>query len=121
MYTIKQVSELTGISSHTLRYYDKEGLFPVISRSANNIRLFSDEGLEWVHVIHCFRETGLSISDIKKYIELSNQGEHTLEARLKIILDTKAEAEQELLALQKRLQLLNKKVAFYKNLMETKS
>lgn len=118
MYTVKQVSELTGVSTHTIRYYDNEGLFPFVIRDINNNRLFSNEGLEWVNVIHCFRETGLSISDIKKYIELSNLGNETLEDRYQIILKTKLQAEQELIEVQKRIQLLTNKLKGYKTLID---
>lgn len=118
MYTVKKVSEISGISTHTIRFYDNEGLFPFVHRDKNNVRLFSDNNLEWINMVHCLKETGMSISDIRKYIDLCNQGDSTAEERYAIILKQKEKAEQEVIKMQKRVDILNKKIDFYKILVE---
>lgn len=118
MYTVKQVSEITGISAHTIRFYDNEGLFPFVSRDKNNIRLFSEDNLDWINLVHCLRDTGMPLADIKQYIELSNQGNSTAEERYHIILKQKEKAEQEIIKMQERVALLKKKTDYYKELLE---
>lgn len=118
MYTIKKVSELTGISSYTLRFYDNEGLFPFVTRDKNNIRLFSESHLDWINIIHCLRDTGMSILDIKEYLKLCEQGKSTAEERYIIILRQKEKAEQEVIRAQKQVELLKKKTDYYKIMVE---
>jgi DNA-binding transcriptional MerR regulator len=118
LYTVKQTSEITGISAHTIRFYDNEGLFPFVSRDKNNIRLFSDDDLNWVNIVHCLRDTGMPLADIKQYIELCKQGNSTAEERYNIILKQKEKAEQEVIKMQERVELLKKKTGYYKELLE---
>ena len=114
MYTIKEVSKIMNISPHTLRFYDKEGLFPCIERNEKNVRLFSDNDLKWVETIQCLRNTGLSLADIKKYIALCKDGDSTLKERYEIILSQKKKAEEEIENMKKRLSILEEKVDHYK-------
>lgn len=117
MYTIKQISEITGISAYTIRFYDNKGLFPFLSRDKNNVRLFSEDDLDWIHFVHCLRNTGMSIADIKKYIELCNEGNSTAKERYNMMLAQKEKAEEEALAMQKRVELLSTKIDYYKELL----
>ena len=84
-YTVKEVSQIMKISTHTIRYYDNEGLIPFVSRTQSNIRKFSDHSLSWLKTIHHLRSTNLSINDIKKYIDLSLKGKRTIKQRAEII------------------------------------
>ena len=81
-YSIGQVAEKCGISAYTLRYYDKEGLLPFVERSSGGIRMFRDSDFEWLQVIHCMKNAGMSIKDIRSYIQLAMQGNGTIDARL---------------------------------------
>ena len=67
MYTIGQVSEMFGLPVSTLRYYDKEGLFPKLNRTSG-IRQFSENEIEALRVIECLKKTGLQIKDIKQFM-----------------------------------------------------
>ena len=67
MYTIGQVSEMFGLPVSTLRYYDKEGLFPELNRTSG-IRQFSENEIEALRVIECLKKTGLQIKDIKQFM-----------------------------------------------------
>lgn len=65
-----------------LRYYDKEGLLPFVERSSGGIRMFRETDIEWLQVIGCMKKAGMSIRDIRRYIELAMQGDDTIETRL---------------------------------------
>ena len=77
-YTIRQVCERTGLTAHTLRYYEKEGLLPAVARSGGGIRLYSDEDLELLGLICCLKNTGMPLSGIADFVRLTQEGEHTL-------------------------------------------
>lgn len=77
-YTIKKVSEMTGLSIPTIRYYDKEGLLPDLQRKESGYRVFSDQDLEAIGLIACFKESGLTIREIRHFISLVRQGDITL-------------------------------------------
>ena len=67
-YTIQEVSSMTGIPSSTLRYYDKEGLLPFLTRSARGYRLFSERDLTTLQLLECLKSTGMSIREMKQYL-----------------------------------------------------
>ena len=73
MYTIGQVSEMFGIPISTLRYYDKQGLFPGLER-ASGIRKFGDRELETLRVIECLKRSGLEIKDIRQFMDWCGEG-----------------------------------------------
>ena len=68
MYTVKQVAEITGISSYTLRFYDKEGLFPHLNRDEQNRRLFSEADVSSIETIQDLRKMGFSLAQIRSYL-----------------------------------------------------
>jgi DNA-binding transcriptional MerR regulator len=77
-YTVKDVSEITGLTKHTIRYYDDQQLIPFVSRDGRNIRLFSDHDLDWLRMVHSLRISGLPISEVKHYIDMCLQGDDTI-------------------------------------------
>ena len=72
-YTVGEMAKMLDVPASTLRYYDKEGLLPFVARSSGGIRLFQDSDLEWLRVIGCMKKAGMSIKDIRQYIELAMQ------------------------------------------------
>lgn len=112
-YNIHQAAEKFGISTHTLRYYDNAGLFPDMQRDKNGARIFTDERMEWLGIVMCLRSTGMSIADIRNYLALCAQGDSTLEERYQIILAQKKRAEEERAEIDKKLEVLSRKVAIY--------
>lgn len=88
MYTIGEVSKMFDIPISTLRYYDKEGLFPKIERKSG-IRQFSEEEIEALRVFECLKKSGLKIRDIKKFIDWTELGNETLEERKKLFHNQK--------------------------------
>ena len=118
MYTIKEVAKKMDISEHTLRFWAKSGFFPFIKRDKNNIRLFSDNDLDWVRIVKCLRAVGTENKAIKRYIDLCIKGDSTIPERYKIIQATKLKAEQQMLELQQQMDLLNYKEKYYQNLIK---
>ena len=84
---VKQVAENLGLSEHTIRYYDKAGLFPFVSRDKNGYRDFSKEDLYWIEFIKCMRQTHMPISKLKEIAELYHQGSSTKMKRKNIFLE----------------------------------
>ena len=95
MYTIGQVSEMTGLPVSTLRYYDKEGLFPGMERQSG-IRKFGDRELEALRVIECLKKSGLEIRDIRQFMDWCAQGSETYPQRRELFVRQKAAVEAEL-------------------------
>lgn len=115
MYSIKVVSEIVGLSSHTIRYYDKCGLMPYISRNKNGIRSFSEDDIFWIEIIKCLKNTGMTIEDIKSIVDLSLKGDHTKEQRKRILLEHRKKILEQIKVLQKNLEKLDLKIAWYEN------
>ncbi|MDF2512769.1 MAG: hypothetical protein K0S04_2635 [Herbinix sp.] len=116
-YTVKQLSDKLGISVHTIRFYDDQGLFPEVSRDHYKNRIFTEESLSWVNLVLCLRNTGMSISEIKHYINLCQEGDSTVHERYQIILNQKKKAEEDLKEMQKRLEVLAHKEKYYETLL----
>lgn len=112
-YTIKQVAERVDLTEYTLRYYEKEGLLPSIERDEHGIRQFKENDIEWIRLICCLRDTGMSISKIKDYVDLSIEGDSTIELRRQIILNQKMVTEQKIEEMNKNLDMINKKLKHY--------
>ena len=120
-YTIKQVSEMTGLSIPTIRYYDKEGLLPDLQRKESGYRVFSDRDLEAIDLIECFKESGLTIREIRHFMSLVRQGDVTLDERLAIFQTNIARLEEKLAAVQNALDHSRRTLAFYEIAAKTGS
>ena len=101
----------------TLRYYDKEGLFPHLKR-VNGVRQFSESEIETLRVIDCLKKSGLEIKEIKEYMSLCSLGNITLKQRKEIFEKQKEEVLQEMEKLQKVLSMLNYKCWYYDQAIE---
>ncbi len=118
MYTIKEVAQMMDISEHTLRFWAKSGFFPFVKRNENNIRMFSDNDLEWVKIVKCLRSVGTENKLVKRYIDLCIVGDSTIPERYEIIQTTKAKAQEQMKELTQQLSLLDYKEKFYQNLIK---
>ena len=116
MYTIGQVSEMFHIPVSTLRYYDKEGLFPNLERKGN-IRKFSDAELDQLHMIECLKKSGLEIKEIKQSFKWTTEGSSTYEKRKELFELRKAAVEEEIRSLEKTLAMLQFKCWYYDKAM----
>lgn len=112
-YTIKQISERTNISPYVLRYYEKEGLLPHVARSDNGFRLYSEEDLEWLGLICCLKNTGMSLKQIKTFVDLSAEGKETLRQRCEMLVDHKRNVENQVREMQRQLEKVSQKIAYF--------
>ncbi len=112
-YTISEIAKLMGVSTYTLRYYDKEGLFPNVKR-VNGIRIFEDKDFEWLRVLNCLRNINMPIKKMKEYVELCQQGDASLKDRLMMI----EEQEESINAQIKTLEYYKQEIYFKKKYYE---
>ena len=111
-YTIGQVAEMFNMPISTLRYYDKEGLFPNLVRTSG-IRRFGERELEALRVIECLKRSGLEINDIKQFMQWCGEGSSTYPQRRELFLRQKQAAEAEIARMEKTLDMLNFKCWYY--------
>ena len=112
MYTIGQVADMCDLPISTLRYYDKEGLFPNLIR-VSGIRQFSDNDLERIKVIECLKKSGLEIKDIKQFMAWCVEGSSTYTKRRELFEKQKRQLESEIERLNKALDMLKFKCWYY--------
>ena len=117
MYSIGEISKMFQLPISTLRYYDKEGLFPHLKR-VNGVRQFSESEIETLRVIDCLKRSGLEIKDIKEYMSLCSLGNTTLKQRKEIFEKQKEEVLQDMENLQTVLSMLNYKGWYYDQAIE---
>jgi Predicted transcriptional regulators len=113
-YSIGEVSEMLNISISTLRYYDKEGLLPLVNRTSGNIRVFDDTDIECLKMIDCLKTTGLQLKEIKLFFEWCEEGDSTIEKRYQLFIEQKEKTERQIALLQKALDRVNYKCEYYR-------
>ena len=112
MYTIGQVAKMFGLPPSTLRYYDKEGLFPNMERS-NGIRRFGERELETLRVIECLKKSGMEIKDIRQFMAWCAQGSSTYPQRRAMFVKQKESVEAEIARMNRVLDMLKFKCWYY--------
>ncbi|WP_165985750.1 MerR family transcriptional regulator [Streptomyces sp. YIM 98790] len=112
-YTISEVAALTGLSAHTLRWYERIGLMPHIDRSHTGQRRFRNQDLNWLEFIGKLRLTGMPVADMVRYAELVREGDHTYEARQDLLRTTREGVLRRIGELQDALAVLDYKIRFY--------
>ena len=112
-YTVGEMAKLLHIPASTLRYYDKEGLLPFVERTSGGIRVFRDADFQWLHVIECMKKAGMPIKDIRRYIELSLQGDGTIEERLQMFRHQRQVLLDQIEELKHTLQMVDYKCWYY--------
>ncbi|MBR4106213.1 MAG: MerR family transcriptional regulator [Alphaproteobacteria bacterium] len=117
-YSIGQVAKITGLTTHTLRYYDKFGLLPSVGKNSAGLRRFTDDDLRWLNILECLKSTGLQLKDIKHYIDLSKQGDASLQERYQILLKQKKRVEEEMLKLKSNMEKLDFKIKYYETALK---
>lgn len=117
MYTIGQVSALCGLPVSTLRYYDKEGLFPDLQRDSG-IRKFEEKELEAIRVIECLKKSGLELRDIKRFMEWCTEGSATYPQRRALFLKQKEQVEGEIKRMNQVLDMIKFKCWYYEQAIQ---
>ena len=112
-YTIKDVAKITRLSIFTIRFYDKEGLLPFVSRNKSGIRVFTESDINQIMTICCLKNTGMQIKDIKKYIDYCMEGADTIDSRKELFVEHRNEIINQINALNENLKLIDSKLKIY--------
>jgi DNA-binding transcriptional MerR regulator len=118
--TIQEVTKATGLSAHTLRYYERIGLIHPIARAENTRRCYTADDVGWIDFLLKLRAIGMSIKDMQKYAELQRQGDETLPERLEMLRSLRDKVEARLDELNEHLKLIYYKIDIYQKIVEDK-
>ena len=113
MYSIQDVSKKTGLSAHTLRYYEKEGLISGVDRTRGGFRQYSDEDLEALGLICCLKKTGMPLQEIARFVELTRQGDQTLKERVQLLQTHRDNVKTLMEEMQAHLEKVTWKLNFF--------
>ncbi len=117
--TIKEVSEKYSVSQDTLRYYERVGMIPPVTRTSGGMRDYQEEDLKWLELALCMRNAGLPVEAMIEYLKLFQQGDETISARLELLT-----AQRDILVARKTeientLKRLNYKISKYEEAVKT--
>lgn len=115
-YSIKTISQKFGLTPYTLRYYEKEGVLPLVNRDENGNRCFEKEDIDLLSLICCLRDTGMPIAEIKQFVALEKGGTETLPDRRKLLMQHKEEIDRKIEFFQSFAQKIDHKIAYFASL-----
>jgi DNA-binding transcriptional MerR regulator len=113
-YSIGEFSKIVGVSEHTLRFYEKEGLIKV-NRDDNNVRIYSDKDKLWVETLLHLKNTGMTLKEMKQFIMWGYMGDETMEERLALLKNHRKKVVEEFEKIRQSLEFLDTKINFYEN------
>ncbi|WP_053846519.1 MerR family transcriptional regulator [Streptomyces sp. NRRL B-24085] len=113
LLTIGEVSALTGLPAHTLRFYEQEELLTAVRRNAAGQRVFTDEDVAWLKVCMKLRASGMPLPEIRRYAQLAQEGDGTVSQRFEILRRHEAKVQQQVAELQEALDIIHVKVETY--------
>lgn len=117
--TIKEVCEKYDITADTLRYYERVGVIPEVSRTKGGIRDFSEEDIKWVENAICMRSAGVPVEMLIEYVKLFQEGDETIKARRDLLIEARAEVQKNLDKYQATMDKLNYKISKYEEAVKT--
>jgi DNA-binding transcriptional MerR regulator len=112
-YTISEVVAFTGLTAHTLRWYERIGLMPHVDRSHTGQRRYSNRDLDWLDLVGKLRLTGMPVADMVRYAELVREGDDTFGERFELLEQTRRDVLSRMAELQDTLAVLDRKISFY--------
>ncbi|MGI6576535.1 MAG: MerR family transcriptional regulator [Eubacteriales bacterium] len=116
-YTMKEACEKTGLSYETLKFYCNQGLVPNVKRNSNNHRIFDERDIAWINSLHCLRNCGMSISEMKEYIDLCLVGEASIPERKVILAEKRKCLEEEIKRIKDSVDYIDRKMEFYDDVL----
>lgn len=120
-YSMKQVCKATGLTYDALKFYCNAGLIPKVKRDKNNYRIFSDRDIEWIKGLTCLKNCGMSIKEIKAFLDLCLKGEETIPERKAILYGKMQELKMKQQELQKSIDYIHWKQQFYDDVLSGKT
>lgn len=115
--TITEVSKKYGLSTDTLRYYERIGLIPPVTRNSSGNRDYTENDCKWVKFIKCLRSAGLSIEILSEYVELFQKGNDTISERKELLFEQRNQIAEKINELQETLSFLDQKIDGYEERM----
>ena len=112
--TIAEAAEASGVSAHTLRYYEREGLLGRVSRTGNGHRRYGELELEWLRLLTKLRATGMPIREIRAYADLYRSGDTTHPDRLALLEAHRERVRAQVAATERNLELIDRKIDYYR-------
>lgn len=113
IYTVGEAARQLNIAASTIRYYDKEGLLPLLERSSGGMRMFRDNDMSGLKIIECLKKTGMPIKDIKHFIDSCIEGDAKIDERLAIIEAQRESVIRQIEEMQKMKDMLDYKCWYY--------
>lgn len=120
MYTMMQVCQETNMTYQTLKYYCNEGLVPNVKRDKNNRRIFDERDVKWIRNLTCLKKCGMSIQEMKIYLDLCLQGESTIPARQEILVRKRESLLASVTELNECIAYVDWKQSFYDDVLSGK-
>lgn len=112
--TVQQVAARTGLSPHTIRYYERIGLIPSVARAANGHRRYSLEDIGWIEFLKCLRSTGMPLAEMQRYMALQQMGELTAADRLALLEAHRDRLKAQIQQLHTFLEKIEAKIHYYR-------
>ncbi len=113
---IEQVARQTGLTIHTLRYYERAGLIQSVGRASNGHRQYTEDDVYRIVFVTRLRAAGMPIADIRRYVDLAQQGDETVAERLQILEEHKRSIECKIEELREHLLLISNKIQHYREM-----
>ena len=120
MYTMMQVYRELNMTYQTLKFYCNEGLVPNVKRDDNNRRIFDEKDVKWIKDLSCLKKCGMSIQEMKKYLELCLQGESTIIPRKEMLNKKQEELRSHIKELEDSVAYIDWKQNFYDEVLSGK-
>lgn len=120
LYSMKQACEKTGLTYDTLKFYCNEGLVPHVKRDKNNYRVFDENDIAWIGSLQCLMNCGMSIVEMKEYLELCLKGKSSIPDRQKILDVKLKELEHKKQEIQESIDYIHWKQQFYLDILNGK-
>lgn len=117
--TIKEVCERYDITADTLRYYERVGVIPEVTRTKSGIRDYREEDMQWVENAICMRSAGVPVEMLIEYVKLFQEGDSTIEARRNLLMEVRVGVQEKLCQYQETMDKLNFKISRYEEAMKT--
>ena len=117
--TISDAARASGVSAHTLRYYERAGLLEPVDRAGSGHRRYAEEDLARIRFLIRLRSTGMPIRRIREYAELMRRGEDTEEARMALLEEHRDAVRSQLAEMEHNLELIEHKIDFYRERLTT--
>jgi len=112
--TVGEAAAKVGLSVHTLRWYEQEGLVTPVGRDAVGRRRYSPDDLDWLQLLNCLRGTGMPVREMRRYAELARTGPATEEERLRLFEEHRERVLARIADLHRDLDAINAKIDYYR-------